>query len=403
MSAGSSAVVGLDHVQLAMPPGEEARARAFYGDVLGLRETAKPPALVARGGVWFACGAQMLHLGIERDFRPSPKAHPALLVRGLDSLRAHLVAAGAPVIDDALLPGMRRLYSADPFGNRLELLEFETPAAKPFAGDTAGATAAAIAVRVRATFGPAAEAYVSSPGHASGADLARLVTLATPRPSDVALDLSTGGGHVALALAPRVARVVALDLTPRMLATARAHVRARGVSNVEYVIGAAEQLPFLDETFDVITVRIAPHHYADVPVALGEVLRVLVPGGRFLLEDSIAPDDPHLDALMNGWERWRDPSRVRAYTRAEWQAMLASAGLRITDVETGRKRHPFAEWTARTRMPQDAREALATDMLTAPAVARGYFGIVAHAGTVEAWETEHIIVRAMRPDSRAMA
>ena len=116
-------VSAIDHVQLAMPPGEEARARQFYGEVLGLTEVPKPPVLAARGGVWFAEGPVQLHLGVEADFRPAIKAHPALRVDDLDALAARCNAAGHPVQFDPSLPGYRRFYVADPFGNRLEFLE----------------------------------------------------------------------------------------------------------------------------------------------------------------------------------------------------------------------------------------------------------------------------------------
>ncbi|MEQ1759271.1 MAG: VOC family protein [Vicinamibacterales bacterium] len=114
---------GLDHIQLAMPVGEEARARAFYGALLGLTEETKPPNLAKRGGMWFASGALRLHLGVEQDFRPARKAHPALLVQNLDSLIEHLLQAGTEVKSDEPLEGYSRVYVADPFGNRIELLE----------------------------------------------------------------------------------------------------------------------------------------------------------------------------------------------------------------------------------------------------------------------------------------
>lgn len=116
-------IVGLHHVQLAMPRGKEADARTFYAGVLGLVEVAKPPHLAVRGGVWFSAGGTQVHLGVEDDFRPARKAHPALLVRGLTELRARCVASGIDVIDDQRLEGFERCYVTDPFGNRVELLE----------------------------------------------------------------------------------------------------------------------------------------------------------------------------------------------------------------------------------------------------------------------------------------
>ena len=118
------AVHGIDHVQLAMPAGGEALARRFYGKLLGLTEIPKPPNLAARGGAWFRCGPLQLHLGVESDFRPSRKAHPALLVSDLALLIQALTAADCEVkYDPEPVPGFDRVFTSDPFGNRIELLE----------------------------------------------------------------------------------------------------------------------------------------------------------------------------------------------------------------------------------------------------------------------------------------
>jgi catechol 2,3-dioxygenase-like lactoylglutathione lyase family enzyme len=117
-------ILGLDHVQLASPPGGEERARQFFGELLGLPEIEKPEALRARGGAWFALGLQELHVGIEDPFSPALKAHPALRVspNALDTLAERLTAAGFPVAWDTTLPNQRRFYTTDPFNNRLEFL-----------------------------------------------------------------------------------------------------------------------------------------------------------------------------------------------------------------------------------------------------------------------------------------
>src|SRR5579883_1880427 len=116
-------ILALDHVQLAMPPGGEALARAFYRDVLGIPEIAKPPHLAKRGGCWFERGALKVHLGVEADFRPARKAHPAFLVADLPAFTAALRHADHAVKDDEPLEGYTRIYVDDPFGNRLELME----------------------------------------------------------------------------------------------------------------------------------------------------------------------------------------------------------------------------------------------------------------------------------------
>jgi catechol 2,3-dioxygenase-like lactoylglutathione lyase family enzyme len=116
-------IVGIDHVQLAMPAGGEDAARRFYCDVIGFEEVAKPAALAGRGGAWFRSGDVHLHLGVEPDFRPARKAHPALRVEGLTTLIVRCVNAGFPVERDVPLPGLERVHVADPFGNRIEFVE----------------------------------------------------------------------------------------------------------------------------------------------------------------------------------------------------------------------------------------------------------------------------------------
>jgi catechol 2,3-dioxygenase-like lactoylglutathione lyase family enzyme len=118
------AVYGIDHVQLSMPAGGEALVRRFYGDILGLTELPKPPELSARGGAWFRCGPLQLHLGVESEFRPAKRAHPALLVTDLAETIAKLSAAGFEVkYDSVAIEGFDRAFTADPFGNRIELLQ----------------------------------------------------------------------------------------------------------------------------------------------------------------------------------------------------------------------------------------------------------------------------------------
>src|SRR5258705_797464 len=340
-----------------------------------------------------SCCRQQVHDTVDDAFSPQRAVPFAFLVRDLDALRARLAAAGAPVTRDEPLPGVERIASSDPFGNRLEFLA-RLPAPATVAAPPDARAGDEIRALARDLFGRAADAYVASPGHAPGSDLRRLVELPAPTPSDRALDISTGGGHTALALAPHVGHMVASDLTPRMLAAARAFIGARGVSNVDFVVADAERLPFLDATFTLVTARIAPHHYADIRAAVKEMARVLAPGGRLVLEDSIAPEDPQLDALVNAWDRRRDPSHVREYTVSEWRGLLAAAGLEVTDVETARKAHDFTEWVERMQMPDDARRALERDILGAPAVARDHFEVIKREGRLVSWTADYVIFRA---------
>jgi catechol 2,3-dioxygenase-like lactoylglutathione lyase family enzyme len=120
---GGVQVRAIDHVQLAMPAGGEDDARAFYAGLLGIPEVPKPPHLAVRGGCWFESPTVKVHLGVDGDFRPARKAHPALLVTDLPALTRRLVEAGVEVVDDEPLDGYDRVYASDPFGNRIELLE----------------------------------------------------------------------------------------------------------------------------------------------------------------------------------------------------------------------------------------------------------------------------------------
>jgi catechol 2,3-dioxygenase-like lactoylglutathione lyase family enzyme len=112
----------IDHVQLAMPAGAEETARSFYRDLLGMTEIPKPTELAKRGGCWFESGSVQVHLGVEADFRPAKKAHPALRCQDYDTLISHLRAVGIEIKDDESIPGVRRCHICDPFGNRIELI-----------------------------------------------------------------------------------------------------------------------------------------------------------------------------------------------------------------------------------------------------------------------------------------
>ena len=213
--------------------------------------------------------------------------------------------------------------------------------------------------RVSAQFAAAATAYSSSLAHGDPGALSRVVELVAPQPTDVALDIATGAGHTALALAPHVAKVVAYDLTEAMLAETRRNAAARALANVSTQQGAAESLPFPEDTFDVVIVRQAPHHFADVRAAVREMARVAKPGGRVIIIDSTTPEDESLAREWNDIERLRDPSHVRNYRPSEWRDFVSGAGLRITfeelsfATEQGRPMD-FAAWVRRSNTPAAA-------------------------------------------------
>jgi SAM-dependent methyltransferase len=162
------------------------------------------------------------------------------------------------------------------------------------------------------------------------------------------------------------------------------------------VVADAEHLPFLDASFDLVTVRMAPHHYANVRAAIQKMARVMRPDGRLVLIDSVAPADPALDDFLNAVERRRDPSPVRSCTKREWRDFLRAARLKITHIEQQGTTIDFAEWAARSRMPAQACAALEHDMVAAPSEIRAYFAITERTGHVLTWSCDLLILRAIK-------
>lgn len=196
-------------------------------------------------------------------------------------------------------------------------------------------------------FGRFAQAYVTSQAHAEGSDLDRLTELAQAEPHWIALDIATGGGHTALRFAPLVERLIATDLTPKMLDAAQTHITSRGAGNVLYAVTAAEDLPFQAQVFNLVTCRIAPHHFADCTRFTRESARVLASDGLLLVQDHVLPEDESAARYVDAFERLRDPSHSRGYAESEWSTMFKEAGLTVERVETLVKRHKFLPWAER--------------------------------------------------------
>ncbi|MBZ0286846.1 MAG: class I SAM-dependent methyltransferase, partial [Anaerolineae bacterium] len=194
-----------------------------------------------------------------------------------------------------------------------------------------------VKAQTQARFGEYAQGYVTSQSHASGEDLDRLSELAGLQPEFLVLDVATGGGHTALRMAAGAQKVVAADLTPKMLQAARTFIEGQDISNVEYVATDAEQLAFTEATFDLVTCRIAPHHFPDCFRFVQECARVLKPGGRLLVEDHVLPDDERAARYIDSFERLRDPSHFRAFAAYEWEGMYLDAGLTVEHSERLRK------------------------------------------------------------------
>lgn len=200
---------------------------------------------------------------------------------------------------------------------------------------------------VQSQFGANAENYATSRIHAEGASLDRLVALAKPRPEWQALDIATGAGHTAMALAPHVARVIATDLTPRMLEVAQGLAAKRGFANVIFQEADAENLPFADASFDLVTCRTAPHHFGDVSRFVAEVRRVLKPRGTFGLADNIAPESKRAAEMLNTIEKVRDPSHARCLSAGEWLQLLRRNGFVVRHTEILDKDMDLEGWAGR--------------------------------------------------------
>ena len=200
---------------------------------------------------------------------------------------------------------------------------------------------------IQQQFGANAQSYATSPTHAQGASLARLIELTQPARDWLMLDVSTGAGHTALTFAPHVKGIIAVDLTAEMLEVAGKLARERGVTNIEFRAGDAQSLMFENDTFELVTNRIALHHYADARKAIAEMARVCKSSGIVALVDNIVPPDKVTAGFVNHFEKMRDPSHSWCYPVVRLGGMFADAGLKVEHTETIRKEIEFQPWVER--------------------------------------------------------
>jgi len=247
---------------------------------------------------------------------------------------------------------------------------------------------------VRSSFAPVAANYVTSSFHAGPERLDEVVRLADPRPGEEVLDVATGTGNTALALAPHVGRVIGLDLTPEMLAEATRLGIERGLENVEWRLGDAEALPFADASFDLWTARAAPHHFADLGRALREAFRVLRPGGRAVVVDGSGPIEAR--DLLHRVEVLRDPSHVLMRTLEEWRHELEAAGFIVDAAALRELDWEFEPWITRIGFPSDRVPELAAIVESATCPAREQLRPERRQGQL--WHRYwHALIRAHRP------
>ncbi len=223
---------------------------------------------------------------------------------------------------------------------------------------------------IQQQFGAHAASYASSPTHAQGASLARLVELTQPGPDWLVLDVSTGAGHTALTFAQYVQGVIAIDLTAEMLEVASKLARERGITNIEFRAGDAQSLLFENDTFELVTNRIALHHYADARKAIAEMARVCKRGGIVALVDNIVPPDKVMAGYINHFEHMRDPSHNWCYPLVRLEAMFVDAGLKVEHSETLRKEIEFEPWADRMGVGAEIKAELRDWLLNAKDTAR---------------------------------
>jgi ubiquinone/menaquinone biosynthesis C-methylase UbiE len=200
---------------------------------------------------------------------------------------------------------------------------------------------------VKKQFGSQALCYATSKPHSNGDSLEAIVSWAKPRKNEILLDIATGLGFTAFAFAPYVDKIIALDITLEMINRAKALSSQRGITNVFFQIGEAETLPFKCNTFNIVTCRIAAHHFIDVRGFLSEVKRVLIPSGRFLLVDTYSPENNDIYKWRNYVEKLRDPPQVINYSPNIWKSMIEKSGMPVERINAQLHRTylSFSDWT----------------------------------------------------------
>ena len=247
---------------------------------------------------------------------------------------------------------------------------------------------------VQQNFGTAAADYATSSYHAAGPDLKLLVQKAALQGTERVLDVGTGAGHTALAIAPHAAQVTGIDLTQEMLEQARGLAASRKLGNVSFLEGDALALPFEAASFDVVTSRQSAHHYAGIAAAIDETKRVLAPGGRFLLIDTVSPEDPGLDTFLNCVELLRDASHVRDWRASEWVRMFETRGFEVTIHDRFGIPLDGADWTRRMRTPATKTAMIRELFQTATRAQRAAFEI---RDEPWGWTIEAVLIEARLP------
>lgn len=249
---------------------------------------------------------------------------------------------------------------------------------------------------VQQQFGKNASSYVTSPIHKDGRDLLKMLEMADVTGQEFLLDIATGGGHTANAFAPLVKNVTAVDLTAEMLKAAENFIKDNGHQNVEFIQGDAEDLPFPDASYEIVTCRIAPHHFPNVDLFIKEVHRVLKPGGQFILDDNVVPENDEYDDFYNSIEKLRDYSHFRAWKKSEWLKKLEDIGLEVYEWHRFEKTFRFDSWCANMKLPEPEQNHLTQLILKSSQKVKEKFRILIENDKVISFVGEAIVLKAIK-------
>lgn len=249
---------------------------------------------------------------------------------------------------------------------------------------------------IQAQFGKNAKNYVTSKIHAKGKDLTKLIEISDIKGDESVLDIATGGGHVANALAPLVKKVVALDLTTEILTVSKEFIEVNGHENVTFMEGDAEQLPFSDESFDVITCRIAAHHFPDISSFVRETFRTLKKEGRFLFIDNVAPESDDFDTFYNHVEMKRDYSHHRAWKKSEWVHLIERNEFEIEEMYRFDKTFIFEDWCKTMNLPLEETNQLSDYMLQTTKELKSKFRMIEKDQRLLSFMGESVLLKARK-------
>jgi ubiquinone/menaquinone biosynthesis C-methylase UbiE len=245
-----------------------------------------------------------------------------------------------------------------------------------------------------------ADGYVTSQSHAKGTDLDLLVEIAKPQADWLVLDIATGGGHTALKFAPHVHQVIATDITSKMLSAAEKFIQEQGVANISFKPADAQDLPFEADKFDLVTCRIAPHHFPDCTGFIQEASRVLKVDGMLVVQDHVLPEDEAAAGYIDDFERLRDPSHNRAFNRNDWISMFERAGLEVSHTQEITKRHQLHPWAERQGCSTEVIAQLSHFLNEAPPKVSAWLQVQEPGLQTASFVNHHILIAGIKPVNR---